>query len=140
VLATIIHEAMRIIRGLQLTAADIPLCTEIIMAKGRIIIITIMVRIGSIFLIATVMNNTVYCIVGIRIIQNIGISISIISLREGTIKPLNTQTTSDMRVATIGIIILTTKTIIDGGVTDNPVSKFSMAILRISLYNASLSR
>jgi hypothetical protein len=66
---------MRIIRGLRLTAAVTPLCIEIIMAKDRNIIITIMIGIRVTFLIATDIGNSASRLVGARIIQNTGISI-----------------------------------------------------------------
>jgi hypothetical protein len=112
----IIHSAIHITPVMTLTAAD-TLCTETIMTKGRIIMITAMAGVEPIFHLISVMINTTAAVM-------------IITLTMG------------IEQATAITIILAIEAIISGlSVTPYPCkmspAKFSMAILSISLYNAN---
>jgi hypothetical protein len=100
----IIRNNIRIIPVMAATAADIPLCTEIIMAKGRII----MIMVEPISHIIANMTNTMSRIAGTMIIQ------SIINTTEATIILLTMKTET-----TAATITLTIETI----VSDSPINK-----------------
>ncbi|TAK59782.1 hypothetical protein [Methylobacter sp.] len=149
-LVHIIRNSIHIILITAVTAVDIPLCTEIIMAKGRIIMIMTMViiMVELIFHIIANMINTMSNAAGIMIIQRI------INAAEIMIIPLTIEMVANITITmTVIAITSTIETMINGLPPINIsckfkafisyerlFSKFSMAILGISPYNAVLSR
>lgn len=131
---------MRIILAMMLIAAGTPLCTEIIMAKGRIIMRAAMVRVDPISRPISAIINTMPPAGATMLLG--------INTTEDMIIPLTMETAVDMMMTVI-TITSTAEATISGLPIDKrwpftptvtPPAKFSMAILEISLYNATHSR
>jgi hypothetical protein len=104
-----IHSNILIIPVTLFTAADIPLCTETIMAKDRITMIMAIVNILTIFHIHTVMINTLLSHAGAMIIKAPGINMTetmIILITPGLFADITMGTKTVVRTDTsAGIII-----------------------------------
>jgi hypothetical protein len=114
-LAPIIRNSIRTLPVMGVTAADIPLCTEIIMSKGRIIMIMVIVMVELIFHIIANMINTMSRTARIMIIQGI------INATETMIIPLYTE-----MVAKITMTVITIISIVEIIIDRLPVNKSSL--------------
>jgi hypothetical protein len=116
-----IHNITHIIPAALRIAADIPLCTETIMAKDRITMIMAITVKTLIFHIITIVINTALIRAGTVIIKAPGLSMTeiMIILLMRAIIALSTETTANITMATTGATTAPTAGIIMTDLTVN---------------------